>query len=211
MKTSGSNCLIAIQVTDHTHHMAWTMVVCGLLAFSPVQSARGHGDVHLQIASLNLKIRKNPTAALHLKRGELHQLHGDMPSAMADFRRAEELDPKLDAIHMARGRALLEEKSHALALVELDRLLESEPDHPEGRLCRARTLAALGRPAEALIDYDHLIAIARLFPRTIHSPGRARTQAGCRARPRRRNCPTGKSHGPAAGRFGNRIGRSAIR
>ena len=135
------------------------MVVCGLLAFSPVQSARGHGDVHLQIASLNLKIRKNPTAALHLKCGELHQLHGDIPLAMADFRRAEELDPKLEAIHLARGRALLEEKSHALALVELDRLLESEPDHPEGRLCRARTLAALGRPAEALIDYDHLIAI----------------------------------------------------
>ena len=137
-----------------------SVVLLGIvIASCPVQQVAAHGDLHLQIARLNFRIRKAPTAELHVKRGELHQLHGDVPAALADFKRAEKLDPALEAIYVARGLTLFEAKSYETSLPDLDRVLASNPDRPDARLCRARTRAALGRHDLALNDYNHLVAV----------------------------------------------------
>ncbi len=143
----------------HTRRRVGGVFFCFLVTFSPVQTVSAHGDVHLQIAGLNFRIRKAPTAGLHVKRGELHQLHGDVPAALADFKRAENLDPALEAIYVARGLTLFEAKSYETSLPDLDRVLASNPDRPDARLCRARTRAALGRHDLALNDYNHLVAV----------------------------------------------------
>src|SRR2546426_2682773 len=67
-----------------------------------------HGDLHEQIAITTKLIQREPhNAALYLKRGELHRAHGEWDAAMADYERAAELDPKLEVVDLARGKALL--------------------------------------------------------------------------------------------------------
>lgn len=133
-----------------------------LLIFSSLGIAtatlHAHGDVHDQIHRLNPKIKKSPSAELYVKRGDLYRLDENYKAALADFQRAEKLDPKLDTIYLGRGRTLFEAENHKEALPALNRLLEMKPDHPDGRILRARTQSALGDNTSAIRDYDHIVA-----------------------------------------------------
>ena len=72
------------------------------LAVSAFVSA--HGPLHAQIEEVSRRIAQAPReAALYLKRGELHRLHTDWAAALADYRRARLLDPRLDASISAKG------------------------------------------------------------------------------------------------------------
>src|ERR1041384_5725242 len=83
-----------------------------------------HGDLHEQIAIATKLIQKEPrNAALYLKRGELHRAHGDWDAAMADYDRSTELDPRLEVVDLARGKALLAANWPISAKVTLDRYL----------------------------------------------------------------------------------------
>lgn len=129
-----------------------------LLSWAPLASlAQAHGDIHVQIHQINPKIKKAPSAALYVKRGDLYRLDEDYAAALADFQRAEKLDPKLDTIYLGRGRTLFEAGRFKEALPALDHLLEMKPDHPDGRILRARVHAALGESESALRDYDHVV------------------------------------------------------
>lgn len=130
------------------------VVCCSLLP----ADASAHGDIHVQIHLLNPKIKKAPSAALYVKRGDLYRLDEDYTAALADFQRAEKLDPKLDTIYLGRGRTLFEAGRHQEALPALDHLLEMKPDHPDGRILRARVNAALDDNPSAIRDYDHVVA-----------------------------------------------------
>lgn len=121
------------------------------------QMLSAHGDIHVQIDRLNPKIAKSPSAELYVKRGDLYRLDENYTAALADFHRAEKLDPKLDAIYIGRGRSLFEAGRYKEALPALDQLMKMKPDHPDGRILRARTHAALGDHASALRDYDHVV------------------------------------------------------
>lgn len=131
------------------------ILACGALFTSNLSA---HGDIHVQIHLINPKIKKSPSAELHVKRGDLYRLDGDYVAALADFQRAEKLDPKLDTIYLGRGRTLFEAGRHKEALPPLDHLLEMKPDHPDGRILRARVHAASGDSVSALRDYDHVVA-----------------------------------------------------
>ncbi len=130
------------------------LACCSLLT----ANVSAHGDIHVQIHRINPKIKKSPSAELYVKRGDLYRLDEDYTAALADFKRAEELDPKLDTIYLGRGRSLFEAGRPGEALPALDRLLEMKPDHPDGRILRARVHAALSDSASALRDYDHVVA-----------------------------------------------------
>ena len=46
-------------------------------------TALAHADILVRITALNREIRESPpSAALYLKRGELHRLHRDWPAAL---------------------------------------------------------------------------------------------------------------------------------
>jgi len=122
-----------------------------------------HGDIHVQIQRINPIIKKSPSAELYVKRGDLYRLDENFDAALADFQQAEKLDPKIYTVHLGRGRTLFEAGRHREALPALDRLLTMKPDHPDGRILRARTHAALGDNPSALRDYDHVVA-------TVESP-----------------------------------------
>jgi len=117
-----------------------------------------HGDLHERIDTLSRSIQASPTnAELFLQRGELHRLHAEPQLAIADFERALTLNPALDLAQLGIGRAYLDAGRPAQARPVLDTFLSRHPQHAEGRLVRARVLAAMGECRAAAADYTGAI------------------------------------------------------
>jgi tetratricopeptide (TPR) repeat protein len=120
-------------------------------------SLQAHGDLDLQIREVSERIEKDPTAVLYLKRGELEREHCEYERALADYEKAEELDPGMDALFLCRGKALLEAGRPKPAREALDRFLNAKADHGDGYLTRARVLVALNEFALASDDFSRSI------------------------------------------------------
>jgi tetratricopeptide (TPR) repeat protein len=118
-----------------------------------------HGDLHEQIEALTAQIEQAPSnAELHLRRGELHQVHGDWPAARADYDKAATLAPGLPGVDLARGRLYFAVGAFGDARKVLDRFLAAAPHHVEGRITRARVLRSTGEPMAAVADFTRAIA-----------------------------------------------------
>lgn len=123
--------------------------------------ALAHGELHDQIANMDRQIAAQPqSAALYLRRAELHRIHREWEAADLDYAKVLGLEPKHPEASWLRARAWLEAGKAAVALPELDRYLAQFPDHASARLTRARVLVALGRSAQAAADY--VLALERL-------------------------------------------------
>ena len=140
----------------HRELSAYALVMaCALIAPA---GARAHGDLHAQIDAATRAIALHPRdARLYHKRGELHRAHGDYPTALADYARAQRIDPSLNVVHLSWGRALLEAGEPSAALVELNAFLARQPEHEEGRLLRARARARSGQRAAAERDFAAVV------------------------------------------------------
>lgn len=132
-----------------------------LLAIAP-SIARAHGDLDGQIAALGEQIAKDPTApALFLRRGGLHRLHKDFDLALADYERAAQLDPSLDAAQLAKGQLLFEAGWPISARAVLDAYIARNTQDATARLIRARVLSSLGHYLAAAEDYTHAIHVMK--------------------------------------------------
>ena len=118
-----------------------------------------HGDLDEQIAAVTKRIEKDPrNAALYLKRGQLHRMHGEWDAAMADLDQTSMLNPDLAVADLARGRTLLEANWPIFAKLTLDRFLAKQPTHTDGLVMRARVLVKLHQPVAAAEDFTRAIA-----------------------------------------------------
>ena len=133
-----------------------------LVAFA---SAWGHADLDVQIRSVTAKIGEQPQSNdLYLKRAELHRLHGGWAAALADYDKAQAIDPSLNSVAYFKARLWLDAERPQLAKTIVEQFLTAQPAHRNGLLLRARINRSLG---------DHLAAAAD-FERVIQSPQRAR-------------------------------------
>jgi len=138
--------------------------------------ASTHGDLDDQIAEATRRIERSPRdAALRFRRGELHRFHEDWPAALADLRRAAELDPALEVVDLALGKTWMKAGDAAKAREALDRFLKRQPDHADALSERGRALAALGLRKEAEADFTRAIGLMA-EPRPENYLERARVQ-----------------------------------
>ena len=131
-----------------------------LLCLGASDDVAAHGDLHEQIEAVSLRIARAPTAELFLKRGELRRAHLEFDRALADYDKAEQLNPAMAAVLLSRGRALIEAQRYAPAREALDRFLEKRPAHSEGYLTRGRACAALKEFSAAVQDFNRAIDLA---------------------------------------------------
>ena len=123
--------------------------------------AHAHEGLHEQIAAITAKIRRDPkNASLYLQRGELHRLHRDWARAAADYDRAEQFQPSLESVDLARGKLLFDSGKLQRAKRTLDRFLSRQPGSYEGLITRARVLAKLRFRSEAVADFTEALAQA---------------------------------------------------
>lgn len=134
--------------------MNWRAIAVGMLCWLHVSSSRAHGDLHLQIEEATRALQRAPhQAVLWHKRGELYRAHHDYARALADYARAERLDPELAVVQLSRGRALYEAKRLPPAERALSAFLAHTPTHSEALLLRARVRAMQARYADADADF----------------------------------------------------------
>jgi tetratricopeptide (TPR) repeat protein len=170
--TSAFNAPFVMRDSGRAKIKATLSAIAVSLALSPSVSA--HGPLHAQIEEVSRRIAQAPReAALYLKRGELHRLHTDWAAALADYRRARLLDPRLDVVDFCEGRALLEAGDLEPAGRALERFLSAHPDDVEALWLHARVEMGRGRPGAAAEEFaralprlpaprpDHFVELAR--------------------------------------------------
>lgn len=142
------------------------IAVAAWLAAMLVVPIAAHEGLHEQIVEVTRQIKREPkNAFLYLKRGELYRLHRDWNAALADYRRAEQLNPRLDEVKFGRGRMYFEADKPQQAKIWLDRFLLAKPDHVDALVTRARVLVKLNNRIAAVKDYSRAIAqLARPKP-----------------------------------------------
>jgi tetratricopeptide (TPR) repeat protein len=117
-----------------------SLLAAVLLALSG--SAFGHGDLHEQITGLSTQIAAAPGKAdLYLQRGEVYRLHEDWDLALADYDRAEKLDPNNGVVVYARSRLFLAREQFARAEKEAAAFLEKYPRHAGALIVQAHACA----------------------------------------------------------------------
>jgi tetratricopeptide (TPR) repeat protein len=136
-----------------------------MLVILCASGAGAHGSLDDEIAQLSRRIDTgHSTGAECLQRGELRRLKKDWSGALADYDRAEKLDPTLN-IDLCRAALELDRDRPARAKPLLDRFLLRHPGHPDALRLRSRAAIALGRPAEAVADLDAMLdALERPSP-----------------------------------------------
>ena len=122
--------------------------------------AWGHGDVHERIVALSREISLHTNdATLYVQRGELYRVHRDWAQALADYDRAEQLNPTFARIEVCRGRVWIESDKPKAALAPLNRYLAGHTNDAEAFALRARAHAKLGAAREAAQDFDRAVTL----------------------------------------------------
>jgi len=134
-------------------------IACGVVV-SAAGLAAAHGDIHERIAALTKRIAQEPANAdLYLKRGELYHAHREWDAALADYARAQELNPRLTDIDLYRGLTYLAAGRLRPAQSALDRFLATRPSHVSALIARARVRVRLGDGLTAADDFSRAIAV----------------------------------------------------
>lgn len=121
-------------------------------------------DQEKQVESATLAIKLDPKLAeAYFLRGKaLYQsAYGDDLAALADLKRASELDPNLPDVHQYLGRLYDSQKEYELAIAAYDKAIKADRHDRDSRTMKASDLRTLGRVGEAIDVYT---GIMREFP-----------------------------------------------
>ena len=138
----------------------WILVCAWLVASARPPAAFAHADRLALIDILTRQIESDPkNAGLYLKRGELYRIHADWALAETDYDRVAQLDPKLAAVDLCRGKLCSESGQNERARKLLDKYLAGQPDHIDALITRARLLVRLGERKAAANDFSRAVAV----------------------------------------------------
>jgi tetratricopeptide (TPR) repeat protein len=141
------------------------LVFSGVLAGAPsllAPTLLAHEGLDSKIESVSRRIVAQPAdASLWLERAEFERMQRAWRAALADLERAEQLDPAMSAVELARARLFVDADEPTRALASLDAFDRRMPDHAGALVLRARSLAKLARDEEASVAFDRAIAAAK--------------------------------------------------
>ena len=115
--------------------------------------ATAQGDFLGARTHLTRVLAARPSAAAHLARGRIHLTLGDYDDAMADFMRAEDLEPTNPEPIVAIGDLFYHHKDHARAIYHYTVALDLDPRIATARFHRGLCHFQLHQDEEALRDF----------------------------------------------------------
>ncbi|RJO68932.1 MAG: hypothetical protein C4523_06575, partial [Myxococcales bacterium] len=102
-------------------------------------------------------VKKVPDGGLFNNLGLIYLKLGDKDRAVANFRKANQVDPTLVSANLNLGHISLDFADFATAKKHYELVLSQEPENLEARQGLAQTLAGLGQHGEALALYQQLL------------------------------------------------------
>jgi tetratricopeptide (TPR) repeat protein len=119
---------------------------------------------------------------LYLQRGEMYRMEQHWREALADFDRAQLLDPDNVQAERGRGNTWLDRGDYPRALDYLNRAIASQPGFVRARLARAKAWQMSGEPLAAASEYQQVIGLfvepADPLPEYYYEHARALQDAG---------------------------------
>lgn len=98
-----------------------------------------------------------PDFAFYRKRADENHLKGDFDSALNDYNKAIELNPKDAATYFNRGRAYSNKKSYDLAILDFNKTIELDPKDAAAYANRAELYEKKGKSEQAVGDYQKAV------------------------------------------------------
>jgi tetratricopeptide (TPR) repeat protein len=139
-------------------NLAAALAALGLL-FRTAVPMLAHGPDHAFILSLTEELVRQPgNADLLLQRGERYRSHGDLVSARTDLEAALASNPSLQPARLRLALVARDQDRLDEALALLDTTLAAESTNLLARATRADVRLRAGRPAEAIPDFDRVLA-----------------------------------------------------
>lgn len=100
-----------------------------------------------------------PDFSFYQKRAQDSVAKGDVDSALADFTKAIEMNPKANDAYWGRAGLYLAKEVLDLAIADLDKVVELKPDSSVAYTKRAEVLEKKGNVDKALVDYNKAISL----------------------------------------------------
>jgi TonB family protein len=100
-----------------------------------------------------------PDYAFYQKRADSLVAKGDLDSALTDYNRAAELNPKEVSIYLNRGLVLFNKKNYEQAIADYDKAIELNPKDSTAFFNRGNSFEKMGDVPKALADYQKAIEL----------------------------------------------------
>jgi len=125
----------------------------------------------------------NPSYAdAHLRYGAYHSAMGRLDEALAEMKRAQELDPISLIINTLLGRTLYFGRRFDDAIEQLRRTLEIDSNFERAHFFLGRTYMQQGRSAEAVAELQHAVVLSDGSPTFVGALGYAYGRSGDKGR-----------------------------
>ncbi len=147
------------------------------VALAMLENERGE-TARAQQTLVRAKAKLPESVALHRSLGDLALLQGRNTEAIAEYRRALELDGEDLGARFQLGIALRRNRGYDEATKVLDEVAKEDPDHPGLALERGLIFEATGQGQKALDSYESALAKAPTDPDLMLRVGCGRVSAG---------------------------------
>ncbi len=104
-------------------------------------------------------VKKKPDAGLYNNLGLIYLKMGDRDRAVANFRKAHEIDPRQVSANLNLGHIALEYNDFESAISHYEFVISEDPSHREARLGLAECLTGLGKAKKALRIYQDVLKV----------------------------------------------------
>lgn len=135
---------------------AWASAAILICCIASPQSVSAHGELLIRIGEATKKIEAatNHLATLYLQRGELYREDQNWAEAEADYSRAAQQDPKLEAGDFCRAKLLDDSGQLEASRDMFNKVIARSPKNGEAFIGRARVLVKLNEPQPATADFQ---------------------------------------------------------
>jgi tetratricopeptide (TPR) repeat protein len=136
-----------------------TGATCILLLLTLLTTAQSRTYRDSEVCFRNV-VAKNPdSTAAHNNLGNVLRQNGALDEAIAQYRRALEIDPNYQFARVNLGVTLVQKGDPASAIPLLQEALRKNPNDPKASYSLGAALAQTGWPEEAIVCYNHAIQL----------------------------------------------------
>jgi TonB family protein len=102
---------------------------------------------------------KPPDFAFYQNRANANFVMGEYDTAITDYNKAIELNPKEPAVYFSRGLAHFNKLSYTTAISDFDKVIELDPKEAMAYFKRGNALEKMGSFEKALVDYQKAVEL----------------------------------------------------